>query len=238
MAPAVLEPRTLFTHFEMGFALRSRDLEFWTKVRAGRDANDEAIKIACRRKLVEVIEALAGSDFSQPPAFDLATWRPETPAEQEEGREIYRRWALWRADRPYSSRAEYACGIYQLELQDAKRMACARRSTGVLVRANFISDWEDGFGIKRYTMLQISAEDRALLGHILAQSRKRGRPPVGDVPMTEAERQRRRREKLKLFAGVEPEENHADPRAGDRVERERGAGTVDRGRARPGMAKT
>jgi hypothetical protein len=208
--------------------LRSKDLEFRTRIRARKDARDEAIKIKKTRRKLKA-EAVS---------------RPLTQAELDEAELIaFRSRAAWRADMelPCDSFGEFAAGIYVLELRANKQNAfrsshwaphlpgtsgqadnedgdgtdagCAAAYGPTRPGAHPLShdEWAElGFSIEQARLPtiegtyvrtpHISNEDRQMLARSLAKSpgRKRGRPPIGKRAMTDAERQQRRRRRAEL----------------------------------------
>jgi hypothetical protein len=192
-------------------------------------------------------------------AFEIVGFRAVSGAEIEEATALFRRRAaISRADRPYSSREEFAIGIYQLELRDAQRKAFARRKSaiptlrnpldasrherddvggegdgfGVIVGGEIALEEWDGFKIKDYPMRRRADQD--LCARILAKSpgRKRGRPPIGAQAMSDKERkqrQRQLREQLRLLK----EGLDENCRAGNLDDSGRDRGQLDRGGSRP-----
>jgi hypothetical protein len=222
--------------------LRSKDLEFWTRVWGRRDRNDEATRI--RRKKAKTKHFLTEARER----FEDAGWRPVSDAEIAEATELFQRIRAARragSDLPYHSKAEFASGIYALEMADAYRKCHTRRveygapgvsaedktrknSDGAWVKAEVEKDcdggWAKAYGPIRQEQFvgiahdewdgfhienpppaaEISTEDRKLCARILAKSpgRKVGRPPDGERKMTDAERQQKRRAKLRLITAT------------------------------------
>jgi hypothetical protein len=129
--------------------LRSGDLEFWTRVRGRRDCSDEAIRI--RRKKAKAKHFLTEARER----FEAAGWRPVSDAEIAEAKELFRRIRAARragADLPYRSKAEFAAGIYALEMRDAYQKCHTRRveygAAGVLSKEDKTRKNSDGAWVK------------------------------------------------------------------------------------------
>lgn len=122
-----------------GAELQSKDL-FWARVRARREAFEQAVSISKTRW--RIAESITPAPRGSPPfifrrAFEAAGWRPVSRAEAEEARLLcLRRAVLQKADTPYRTSEEFAVGVYQLELHDARRKSFSRCVTSMPVAEN------------------------------------------------------------------------------------------------------
>jgi hypothetical protein len=147
--------------------------------------------------------------FEYRPAFQIAGWRPVSEQEQEEARGLFLRrnaprrlglhkigsfWFCRHHNLSGEPRQGYAEGIYASEMADARALIRDGRSEWAQVYR--VEQLPDG--------LMLAREDQELLARILAKSpgKNRGRPPIGELAMTDAERKRRSRKTLP------PQERH------------------------------
>jgi hypothetical protein len=131
--------------------LTPKELEFWTRVRYRNEKLQEQIRIRRRREFATAIMPPAGSPpFAYRPAFRIAGRRPVSQAEIDEARQLFRhRNAIHRADEPYSSVEEYACGVYRLEMREAREKAFARSCwTAPVAKDAYARTYMDGLGPK------------------------------------------------------------------------------------------
>jgi hypothetical protein len=209
----------------------SKGLELWTRVHARQDtlanvirirrAREQAHKKATnRQERLQEARALLPPSGSPPfafrPAFERAGERPVSRAEVEEAKELFfRRAAIRKANAgglegiPYDGVSEYACGVFALEMRDAKRKAFSRSTTSSLGKAAMgkgeegdgtdngaaprfgpwragplpiaYTEWRQmGFTVKRHPLSGITFEKRKMLERILAKSPGR---PRGRPPL-------------------------------------------------------
>jgi hypothetical protein len=157
--------------FLWGAKLPRKDVEFWARVRARRQAACESIKAsrpavaycrplseveidAARRKAALALLPPAGS----PPymfrlAFEVAGRRQVSRAENDEARRLFLQRAALRKfnvphDVPHDSRAEFAMGVSQLERLEAGRRAFNRAVVPASPAdgAAAIGPWQQGAG--------------------------------------------------------------------------------------------
>jgi hypothetical protein len=182
--------------------LTPKELEFWTRVRYRVEKLQEQIRIKRRQVFAAAIMPPAGSPpFDYRPAFRIAGRRPVSQAEIDEALELFRRRnAIHLVDEPYSSAEEFACGIYRLEMREARDKAFTRgerngpRGIWAATKGAEEHDGTDGPGYlaplrqgpqpisrdewraRGYSVsglpdgLMLSREDRELLARVLAKS--------------------------------------------------------------------